>query len=57
MTYKYDFRAGGVVQVMECLPSKFEALSSNPNTTSNNKKSVISFFWGFFFFFWSPVFL
>jgi hypothetical protein len=26
-------RAGGVVQVVECLPSKYEALSLNPNTT------------------------
>jgi hypothetical protein len=26
-------RAGDVAQVMECLPSKCKALSSNPNTT------------------------
>jgi hypothetical protein len=26
-------RAGGMAQVVECQPSKCEALSSNPNTT------------------------
>jgi hypothetical protein len=28
----------GVVQVIECLPSKCEALSSNPTTTTHKKK-------------------
>jgi hypothetical protein len=29
-------RAGGVAQAAEHLPSKFEALNSNPNTTNKN---------------------
>jgi hypothetical protein len=28
--------AEGVVQVVECLPSKYEALSSSPRTNINN---------------------
>jgi hypothetical protein len=37
-------RAGGLTQVIECLPSKHEALSSNPNTaktktTTNSRNS------------------
>jgi hypothetical protein len=31
-------RAGGVPQVVELLPSKCEALSSNPNTKYHQKK-------------------
>jgi hypothetical protein len=31
-------RAGGVAQVIECLPSKCEALSSNPSTEKKKKK-------------------
>jgi hypothetical protein len=27
---EWNFHAGGAAQVVECLPSKFEALSSNP---------------------------
>jgi hypothetical protein len=30
---------GGVAQVMECLPSKHEAVSSNPSTTKEKKES------------------
>jgi hypothetical protein len=37
----YVTRAGGVTQVVEHLPSKCEALSSNPITTKK-KKSVTS---------------
>jgi hypothetical protein len=33
-------RAGGVAQVTECLPSKYKALSSKPNTTKKKKKLV-----------------
>jgi hypothetical protein len=29
--------ADGVVQVVECLPSKYEALSSNPSTAKKKK--------------------
>jgi hypothetical protein len=32
------WRAGGMVHVIESLPSKCEALSSNPNTTKKTKK-------------------
>jgi hypothetical protein len=32
------FRAGGVVQVVECLPSKCEALSLNPSTEKKKKR-------------------
>jgi hypothetical protein len=40
------YRAGGVVQVIECLPSKHKALSSNPSTTkiknvNNNKIKLL----------------
>jgi hypothetical protein len=31
-------RAGGVDQVVQCLPTKLEALSSNPSTTKKKKK-------------------
>jgi hypothetical protein len=31
-------RAGTVVQVIECLPSKHEALRSNPSTAKEKKK-------------------
>jgi hypothetical protein len=31
-------RAGGMVQVAECLPSKCEAVSSNPSTAKKKKK-------------------
>jgi hypothetical protein len=30
-------RAGGVTQVVQCLPSKCKALSSNPKTTKKRK--------------------
>jgi hypothetical protein len=33
-------RAGGVTQVVTHLPSKHEALSSNPNTAKQNKKQA-----------------
>jgi hypothetical protein len=33
---KIDFRASGLTQVIEHLPSKYEALSSNPSTTKND---------------------
>jgi hypothetical protein len=32
-------RASGVTQVIECLPSKCEALSSNPSTAKKKVKS------------------
>jgi hypothetical protein len=35
---KSQKRAGGVAQVVELLPSKCEALSSNPNTAKKKKK-------------------
>jgi hypothetical protein len=31
-------RAGGVTQVVECLPNKSEALSSNPSMAKKKKK-------------------
>jgi hypothetical protein len=31
-------RAGGVAQAIECLPSKYEALSSKPSTTREKKR-------------------
>jgi hypothetical protein len=31
--------AGGVAQVVECLPSQLEVLSSNPNIAKKKKKS------------------
>jgi hypothetical protein len=31
-------RAGGVAEVVECLPSKPEALSSNPSNSKKKKK-------------------
>jgi hypothetical protein len=34
-------RAGGMAQVVELLPSKCEALSSNPSTTEKKKKGNI----------------
>jgi hypothetical protein len=44
--------AGGVAQVVKCLPSKCEILSSNPSATAkktrtkqNNKKEVIIAFY------------
>jgi hypothetical protein len=36
--YPTQKRAGGVVQVLECLPSKCEALSSNPSTKKKKKR-------------------
>jgi hypothetical protein len=33
-------RAGGVAQVVECLPSKCEALTLTPSTTKKKKKIV-----------------
>jgi hypothetical protein len=32
-----SFRSGRVAQVIECLPSKHEALSSNPSATKKKK--------------------
>jgi hypothetical protein len=34
-------RAGGVTQVVECLPSKYQSLSSNPSTTQKTAISII----------------
>jgi hypothetical protein len=31
-------RAGGVVQVAECLPSKYKELSTNPSTSKKTRK-------------------
>jgi hypothetical protein len=31
--------ADGVTQVVECLPSKYETLSSNPSTTKNQNQT------------------
>jgi hypothetical protein len=36
--YSTQKRAGGVVQVVEQLPSKSKALNSNPSTTTTTKK-------------------
>jgi hypothetical protein len=33
--------AGEVAQVVECLPSKCEALNSNPSTTKKKKKDKV----------------
>jgi hypothetical protein len=33
-------RAGSVDQAVEHLPSKYEALSSNPNTANKNKQKI-----------------
>jgi hypothetical protein len=35
----YTKRAGGVAQVVQLLPSKWEALSSNPSTKTKNSSS------------------
>jgi hypothetical protein len=35
---KSNSRAGGVIHVVECLPSKCEASSSNPSTAKKKKK-------------------
>jgi hypothetical protein len=35
---KEQKQAGGMAQVVECLPSKCEALSSNSNITKGKKK-------------------
>jgi hypothetical protein len=35
--------AGGVAQVVECLPSKWEALNSDPNTEKKKKENQKSF--------------
>jgi hypothetical protein len=63
------FRAGGVVQVVECLPSKCEALSLNPSTEkkkkkkkkkkklSLNKKSINSGHYNFYTFYYILIFL
>jgi hypothetical protein len=40
-----SFRASRVAQVAERLPSKCEALSSNPNATKKQQKKVTSFIW------------
>jgi hypothetical protein len=36
--YNRRFLAGGVAQVIQCLPNNCEALSSNPITTKKKKK-------------------
>jgi hypothetical protein len=36
--YPTQIRAGGVTQVVECLPNKYEALSSNLGTAKKKKK-------------------
>jgi hypothetical protein len=36
---QHRIRAGGVVQVLEHLPSKYEALSSNTNAIKNKTES------------------
>jgi hypothetical protein len=38
MLIEMTLRAGRVVQVVECLPSKCDPLSSNPCTTKKKKK-------------------
>jgi hypothetical protein len=44
--YKINSRDGGVVQVVESLPNKCEALSSNPSTTkTKQQKKLILIFW------------
>jgi hypothetical protein len=35
-------RAGGVAQVVDCLPRIYEALSSNPSTAKNNNKRLLN---------------
>jgi hypothetical protein len=35
---KTEKRTGGVVQVVECLPNKHQALSSSPSTNTKKKK-------------------
>jgi hypothetical protein len=41
MTFKnLILRARGVIQVVECLPTKCEALSSNPNITHTRKEFI-----------------
>jgi hypothetical protein len=40
-----SFRAGGVAQVGECLPSKFRALGSSPNAGKINKRSFCERFY------------
>jgi hypothetical protein len=35
---KNKIQAGGVTQVVECLPSKYEALSPSPNTKKKKKR-------------------
>jgi hypothetical protein len=35
-------RTGGMAEVVECLPSKCEALSSNPNTTERKSNIKLS---------------
>jgi hypothetical protein len=41
-TFKKPELAGEVAQVVECLPSKCEVLSSSPSTNNNNKKRLKS---------------
>jgi hypothetical protein len=38
---KYKKRAGGVAQVVECLPSKREPLNSNPVPQKKKKRNEI----------------
>jgi hypothetical protein len=38
---KIIYRAGGVTQVLECLPSKHEALSSNHKPQKKKKKTTL----------------
>jgi hypothetical protein len=37
LAQEYEWRAGRVVQVVECLSSKHEALSSKPSTAKKKK--------------------
>jgi hypothetical protein len=42
--YPTQKRAGRVDQVVECLPSKHESLSSNPKTTGKKKDMLVKLF-------------
>jgi hypothetical protein len=41
--YPTQNRAGGVAQVVQHLPSKYEALNLNPST-AKKKKKIVKFF-------------
>jgi hypothetical protein len=42
LAFEVDFRADGVAQVLECLPRKWKALSSNPVPPKNKQMKLIS---------------